>query len=58
MPPAKKAEEKKPDGAKDPFAFADFSWVPGNAGSSEKPLSAIDVASAARLAYRGLGARP
>jgi hypothetical protein len=22
-----------------PFAFADFSWVPGNAGSSEKPLT-------------------
>ncbi|WPB76874.1 outer membrane beta-barrel protein [Archangium violaceum] len=22
-----------------PFAFADFSWVPGNAGASEKPLS-------------------
>ncbi len=24
----------------EPFAFADFSWVPGNAGSSERPLSA------------------
>ncbi len=23
----------------EPFAFADFSWVPGNAGASEKPLS-------------------
>jgi hypothetical protein len=22
-----------------PFAFADFSWVPGNAGSSERPLT-------------------
>jgi hypothetical protein len=22
-----------------PFAFADFSWVPGNAGASERPLS-------------------
>ena len=22
----------------EPFAFADFSWIPGNAGSSEKPL--------------------
>ncbi len=24
----------------EPFAFADFSWVPGNAGASERPLSA------------------
>jgi hypothetical protein len=23
-----------------PFAFADFSWVPGNAGASERPLTA------------------
>ena len=23
-----------------PFAFADFSWMPGNAGASERPLSA------------------
>jgi hypothetical protein len=22
-----------------PFAFADFSWIPGNAGASEKPLT-------------------
>jgi hypothetical protein len=22
-----------------PFAFADFSWVPGNLGASEKPLT-------------------
>src|SRR5262249_54879384 len=22
-----------------PFAFADFSWIPGNAGSSERPLT-------------------
>src|SRR5262245_12300253 len=22
-----------------PFAFADFSWVPGNAGPSERPLT-------------------
>src|SRR5262249_58597982 len=22
-----------------PFAFADFSWVPGNAGASERPLT-------------------
>ena len=26
---------KKPE----PFAFADFSWVPGNAGASDKPFS-------------------
>lgn len=25
--------------AREPFDFADFSWLPGNAGSSEKPLS-------------------
>jgi hypothetical protein len=25
--------------AAEPFAFADFSWVPGNAGSAEKPFS-------------------
>jgi len=24
----------------EPFAFADFSWVPGNAGASERPLTA------------------
>jgi hypothetical protein len=29
------APEKKPE----PFAFADFSWVPGNYGASERPLS-------------------
>jgi hypothetical protein len=23
-----------------PFAFADFSWIPGNAGASERPLTA------------------
>src|SRR5262249_567972 len=28
----------KPEAAA-PFAFADFSWVPGNAGASEKPFS-------------------
>lgn len=28
-------EEKKPE----PFAFADFSWVPGNYGAPERPLS-------------------
>jgi len=31
------APEKKP--AAEPFAFADFSWVPGNYGASERPLS-------------------
>ena len=35
--PEKKPEEKPK--AAEPFAFADFSWVPGNYGSSEKPLS-------------------
>jgi hypothetical protein len=34
--PEEKAEEKK---AAEPFAFADFSWVPGNYGASERPLS-------------------
>ncbi|NOK22806.1 outer membrane beta-barrel protein [Corallococcus carmarthensis] len=28
-----------PDERPAPLAFADFSWVPGNAGASEKPLS-------------------
>src|SRR5689334_14912166 len=23
----------------DPFAFADFSWIPGNAGASDRPLA-------------------
>ena len=27
-------------GASVPFAFADFSWIPGNAGASERPLTA------------------
>jgi putative OmpL-like beta-barrel porin-2 len=31
----KPAPKKKPE----PFAFADFSWVPGNYGASEKPLA-------------------
>src|SRR5262249_36969557 len=39
----KKKEETKPEAKesapKEPFAFADFSWVPGNYGASEKPLS-------------------
>ena len=33
------ADQARPAPA-EPFAFADFSWVPGNAGSSEKPLTA------------------
>ncbi|MFO0756378.1 MAG: outer membrane beta-barrel protein [Byssovorax sp.] len=40
----KKPEEKKPAApepvkAPEPFAFADFSWAPGNYGSSDRPLS-------------------
>ena len=34
-PPATTPETSKPE----PFAFADFSWVPGNYGASERPLS-------------------
>src|SRR5262249_27542299 len=38
-----KAPEKPPAAAAaqaaEPFAFADFSWVPGNYGASERPLS-------------------
>jgi hypothetical protein len=36
------ASEAKPVEAKpaDPFAFADFSWVPGNYGAAERPLTA------------------
>jgi putative OmpL-like beta-barrel porin-2 len=34
-PAAAEAQGKRPE----PFAFADFSWVPGNAGASEKPLT-------------------
>src|SRR5262245_17830199 len=35
------AQEKKPEEPKaaDPFAFADFSWIPGNYGPSEHPLA-------------------
>lgn len=29
-----------PPPASPPFAFADFSWVPGNAGASDRPLTA------------------
>jgi len=33
-------EESKPAPPKpEPFAFADFSWIPGNYGASERPLS-------------------
>ena len=33
----------------EPFAFADFSWVPGNAGSSVRPLSAGPITGEFRL---------
>ena len=33
----------------EPFAFADFSWVPSNAGASERPLSAGPVTGEFRL---------
>jgi hypothetical protein len=33
-------EAPAPKKAAEPFAFADFSWVPGNYGASERPLSA------------------
>jgi len=36
-PPKAAAEPSKPA---EPFAFADFSWVPGNYGAAEHPLSA------------------
>ena len=35
--PADSTAAKAP--ASDPFAFADFLWVPGNAGSSDRPLA-------------------
>ena len=39
----KKPEEKKPEpaetAAKEPFAFADFSWAPASYGSSDRPLA-------------------
>jgi hypothetical protein len=34
--PEQNASEKKPA---EPFAFADFSWVPGNYGAAERPLT-------------------
>jgi hypothetical protein len=40
-PEAAPSPAASPAAAKpDPFAFADFSWVPGNYGASERPLSA------------------
>jgi hypothetical protein len=33
------APVEPPEGAAAPFAFADFSWVPGNGGAAEKPLA-------------------
>jgi len=43
-PPAGEAEagggeEKAATKKAEPFAFADFSWVPGNAGASDRPLT-------------------
>src|SRR5262249_59815519 len=37
--PAVARAEDAPTKQADPFAFADFSWVPGNAGPSERPLT-------------------
>ena len=37
-PPSPAAPAEKPKAA-EPFAFADFSWVPGNYGASDRPLS-------------------
>jgi hypothetical protein len=34
----KKPEAPVPPAAAEPFAFADFGWVPGNYGSSDRPL--------------------
>jgi hypothetical protein len=36
--PAEPAPPAAPTGAAEPFAFADFSWAPGNYGSSDRPL--------------------
>ena len=35
--------------ASEPFAFADFSWVPGNAGASERPLTVGPLTGEFRL---------
>src|SRR6185436_5267224 len=37
--PAPQPAEKAPEKAAEPFAFADFSWIPGNYGPSERPLA-------------------
>src|SRR5678815_4551380 len=37
-PSSPPAADEKPKAA-EPFAFADFSWIPGNYGASERPLS-------------------
>jgi hypothetical protein len=34
----RKQEAAAPVAAAEPFAFADFAWLPGNAGSSDRPL--------------------
>jgi hypothetical protein len=46
--------------ADEPFAFADFSWVPGNAGSTERPLSFGPFTGEVRVdtAYHFSFARP
>lgn len=36
---SKKAAEPTPTPAAEPFAFADFSWVPGNYGPAENPMA-------------------
>src|SRR5215475_3132464 len=36
---AAEAESPQKAARPEPFAFADFSWVPGNYGASERPLS-------------------
>jgi hypothetical protein len=38
--PGDSARASVPAPPTDPFAFADFSWIPGNAGASERPLVA------------------
>ncbi len=35
--------------ASEPFAFADFSWIPGNGGSSDRPLKAGPFTGEVRL---------
>ena len=38
VPPAEAPAPTDPDQPAEPFAFADFSWAPGNYGSAERPL--------------------